>query len=282
MTSITVFAPAKINLNLNIVGRSSCGLHLIESIFIFHDSVFDEITITPSNKLEINFLDAKIDNQENTIYKAVTLLAEFAKQEPNFFITIKKNIPIASGMGGGSADAAAVIKHLCKIWKIDLDSRIYEIAKQISSDVPACLYGSPSLVTATGDQIEKLINFPLLNIILVNPGIYLSSKKVFQKYAELKQGNFSESKINIFKKINPLTHNNILKIIQNSKNNLEEAAINLGGWRISQTLSDINSQSGCLLARISGSGPTCFGVFNNKDNTYLAFKKLQKKYPWVK
>ena len=204
------------------------------------------------------------------MYQAVNLLAEHCHKNPYFSINILKNIPIAAGLGGGSADAAAILKYLCNKWKIEITQEIYDIALKIGADVPACLYRQACLVKGIGEDITKIKEIPHLPIVLVNPGIVVSTKIIFQKVHKYST-NF----------INHVSSNNILETIINSQNDLQGITTALYP-KINRVIAIIQQQQGCIISRISGSGSTCFGLFNNMPNAKKAMIALSKEFQWVR
>ena len=267
-------AAAKINLFLHIVGKRSDGYHLLESLFAFSTSIQDSIEISPAEALSVNFIGAQINKTNNTVYKATKLLAEFVKVDPNFSIVINKQIPSSAGIGGGSTDAASVLKYLCKLWNVEITPEIYNIALRVGADVPACLYNKASLVTGIGENIAPIQNFPELTAVLVNPGIEVSTQEIFNRFS----GNFTDSDSS---KALIQENANILEIIKNSRNDLQEAAVSFCP-EITDVISQIKAQSGCLVARMSGSGSTCFGIFENIESANNALFNLNKHFSWVK
>ncbi|MBQ4875330.1 MAG: 4-(cytidine 5'-diphospho)-2-C-methyl-D-erythritol kinase [Rickettsiaceae bacterium H1] len=261
-------AYAKINLFLHIVGKNPDSYHLLESVFAFTE-VKDVITIEPANKLSISFSNESISETKNTVYKAAALLAEHLKKKARFSIKIEKKIPIAAGIGGSSADAAAVLKYLCNIWNVKMTREIYDIALKVGADVPACLHSKASLVQGIGEKITPINNFPQLMAVLINPGIEVSTKEIFKRFS----GNFTKSNKT------PITQKNVFDIIRNSKNDLQQVAESFCP-EITKVISQIKEQDGCFVARMSGSGPTCFGLFKNREMANKALVSLSKKFSW--
>ncbi len=171
-TSYRILAPAKLNLYLGVYPElDERNYHRVDSIMAAC-SLFDEIEITPSDKLQVEVTPAvDFPEEENSCYKAAIRMGEVFGHEPNFHILIKKNIPFKSGLGGASSDAVATIKALCRAWDIDIeDPRVFELAKSLGADVPFFLTGETQLLEGAGDIPAKSFK-PLKNIypVLVRP-----------------------------------------------------------------------------------------------------------------
>lgn len=266
----TCKAPAKINLFLHVVGKNDDGYHLLESLFSF-TSIVDLIQIRKAEALSVQFLGAEIDHIDNTVYKAVKLLAQHSNNEPNLSIIVNKNIPLAAGVGGGSADAAAILKFLCNIWSIKITQEIYYIALKVGADVPACLNQQACFVTGIGEKISNISNFPALDAVLVNPEFEVNTKDVFASFGR----DYTESMADLFQQ-----RVDILQMIQNTKNDLQEVTEGLYP-KIKELVSIIESQDGCINAKMSGSGPTCFGLFSDTEKAKQAVLSLRKSFKWV-
>lgn len=264
----TIIAYAKINLFLHIIGKHSNGLHLLESVVAF-TSIADIIKISIGDKLSVNFTDIEIDKKDNTVYKAVELLSNYSGKPAKFSITVKKGIPIESGMGGGSADAAAILKYLCELWKIDITQDIYDLALQIGSDVPACLYNKTAFVRGVGGDIKPVHNLPPLIAVLVNPGTHINTKQMFGCFFS----EFSES-------YKHTDDSNILETIINARNDMQKT-IEFLFPEIAELISIIKMQDGCLVSRMSGTGSTCFGLFLDRTSAKKALISLKNKHQFV-
>lgn len=267
---------AKINLFLEVTGRVG-GYHLLNSLMAFLD-LYDEIKFEQSEilELEINGIYAdflKNDEHENIIIRAVKILAEEYKFEPKIKISLIKNIPIGAGIGGGSSNAAATLLMLNEFYNLNISKKkLAEIGLKLGADVPFCLNQKIALISGIGENIidVEIATNPLFAVI-VNPNIHLSTKQVFLNLAKNNQF-FSD-----FKPEN-ISAENFISVIKNHKNDLEKAAIELAP-EIAQILMEIAEQKNCLISRMSGSGPTCFGLFNNQNDLDLAYQNLNKKFP---
>ena len=190
--SLTSKSHAKINLFLHVINKRSDGYHTIESLIAF-TSLYDTITVTANDVLKVEFTgpiitkDNQIDPVNNTVYKVAKLLSNYAKINPNVRIAINKNTPIAAGIGGGSANAATALRLLKQFWSIDISSQeLDKIALAIGADTVACLRQKLCLVRGIGEQVEVLTkDFGTQNmrLLLVNPGVPLLAKTVYQAYS---------------------------------------------------------------------------------------------------
>lgn len=284
---ISLNAHAKLNLWLNITGKRSDGYHLLNSLFAFTE-FGDQITLTDSNELTLSingpFANAlsKYEPSNNLAYRAVCLLQEVYGVSQNVKIELTKNIPICAGIGGGSADAAAVLTGLNKLWRLELPmTTLASLALKLGADVPACLYSTPLLVSGVGEEIMP-VTLPIqtMFVLLVNPNKPLSTPSVFQK---LNYQAETKSKVNYQALPTLNTQKDVLTLLKNQTNDLEPAACEILPL-IRQILSEINGFKNCLLARMSGSGATCFGLFETLNDACNAQEIYLKNHPnhWAK
>ncbi|MCD6035399.1 MAG: 4-diphosphocytidyl-2-C-methyl-D-erythritol kinase [Rickettsiales bacterium] len=274
---IDALAPAKLNLFLHITGKRADGYHLLESLFVF-TALGDRLTITstPSKNditLTITGPYAKdlegFDVEDNLVMRAARSLLPHASAPVPVAITLEKNLPIASGLGGGSSDAATALQLLRSLWGVD-PSKLPPIALTLGADVPSCLDPVPCLVHGIGEQINPLVPFPSLPVVLVNPNIPLTAKAVYSAYAP----PFSA----------PLNSigNDPIAFLQAQQNDLQAPAITLVP-AIKTVLDALGTTAGCKLSRMSGSGATCFGIFDTFATAQEAVRLLQQAHPdwWV-
>lgn len=274
---------AKINLHLHITGRAENGYHLLDSLVAF-TSIADDIQITPSDKFQLNItgntnLSAACAEQDNLITRVTRLLAEHQDIQPHVQINLTKNIPLAGGLGGGSADAAATLLLLQDIWNISSDDIIQNIATKLGSDIVACLYNGPVIMRDTGNTILPAPTMPEIYGVLVNPNVACSTPEVYQIYAQSNQ-DFSEDIQfpEMFSSINELTD----FLNQHTRNDLTDAAIKVAPV-IRTVLDELADTPDCLLARLSGSGATCYGLFETDNKAQEASLKLKTLHPewWI-
>ena len=261
-------APAKLNLYLHITGRRHDGYHLIESVFVFTE-FGDEITITPADTLSLT-IDGPFQSVlsgENLILRAAKGLQEKFSVVKGAQIHLTKNIPVGAGLGGGSSDAAAVLKALNQFWQVNCDEKtLMAIGLKLGADIPACIAGHPAFVSGIGEHITPITlnNIPSI-VLLVNPKRALSTLSVFRQY----QPCFTEAK------------NHAGAILENH-NDLEKPAISLMP-DIQVILTALGQQPDCALARMSGSGATCFALFETYKQAQYAEQVMKKHFPdyWV-
>ncbi|APR98388.1 4-(cytidine 5'-diphospho)-2-C-methyl-D-erythritol kinase [Wolbachia endosymbiont of Folsomia candida] len=281
MKSFSVKAPAKINLFLHIVDKKESGFHLIEGLFVFANlSNFLEIKVSEKelrhDYSEVQFInsESKINNQYNTVMKAVNMLLRYAPNRTKVFVKVTKNIPTAAGLGSGSSDAGAVIRTLGKLWEIDR-SILNEMALSVGADVPASVDSKPAFVRGIGEELCHVKNFSLPKyVVLVKPKKkFLSTPEVFSKYTK----EFSKSI-----EWSDDTEKDLLKLVKEAKNDLQDIAIELVP-EIKDVISALESQEGSILSRMSGSGVACFGMFDSEENAKAAAVNIREKQPewWV-
>jgi 4-diphosphocytidyl-2-C-methyl-D-erythritol kinase len=267
---------AKINLYLEITGKTKNNYHLLDSLMSLID-IYDIISIKESNEF---WLDIKENNKnrlpvnDNIIIKAVDLLSKKHNFIPNIKITLEKNIPVSAGLGGGSSNAATMLLTLNSFYNLNLSQeQLMEYALTLGADVPFFLNGKTAFVSGIGEIIKPAqINTNNTLILLVNPNLPISTKQVFEL--------FSKTKIvgKIDSKIHSQNSQNLLSTIKNRRNDLQKTAATIIP-KINEIIHQISKQQGCLLSRISGSGPTCFGIFENEEDLNLAYKNLESIFP---
>jgi 4-diphosphocytidyl-2-C-methyl-D-erythritol kinase len=269
-------APAKINLSLHITGKRADGYHLLDSLVAFTE-FGDELEFSEAPDVSLAVKgefshELAQDSANNLVLKAAVALRETMSVSDGVHITLSKAIPVGAGLGGGSADAAAVLHELCRFWELKIsDTALNEIALRLGSDVPVCLHSRMAYMRGIGEQITPLPLSANIWIVLVNPKQPLLTKAVFGNYS----GTFSpEGKIagsiDSFEAL--------LAAMEDSHNALEKPAIGL--LPVIQTILDtIKATEGCRIARMSGSGATCFGLYASEAQAQAACKSIQSKQP---
>ena len=276
-------APAKINLYLHITHRRLDGYHLIDSLFVF-TQFGDSVTITPASSLSFSIegqFAAALSTESienNLLYRAATLLQKKYSISAGAHIHLSKNIPVAAGLGGGSMDAAAVLKGLNALWDLRLgDTTLAELGLLLGADVPACLYQKPALVSGIGEVLKPVsLALPPTPIMLIKPPCSLSTQTVFSHYAQ-------SGKPFSLHAINPTgSPEDFFEILKQNKNDLQESAISLMP-EIGEILEQLQHASGCLLSKMSGSGPACFGIFSTQTQLQAAKQVLETRFPahWI-
>ena len=262
MTDIVRAAPAKLNLTLEVVGRRADGYHLLDSLIAFTD-YGDTLAARAADALSLT-LDGPFgrvlvgDPAENLVLKAARLLAAEAGVEPRARLTLTKRLPVASGIGGGSSDAAATLLALASLWRIDPGADdLARLALALGADVPVCLAARTARLEGIGERIAPAPPVPAAPIVLVNPGVGLPTPKVFQA----RRGDFSRGAgTDGVLAYSPADAAALAEALRPYANDLTRPAVELLPV-IGQVLERLAAADGCLIARMSGSGATCFALF---------------------
>ncbi|MDB5540662.1 MAG: 4-diphosphocytidyl-2-C-methyl-D-erythritol kinase [Devosia sp.] len=278
----TEAAPAKVNLALHITGRRPDGYHELESLVVFVD-VADEVTARPAKadrfRVTGPFAAAAGNGDSNLVMRAVKA---FRKRWPDRLpdgldIALTKNLPVAAGIGGGSADAAAMLRLLAAIGEGEFRlAELRTLALSLGADVPACLMSRPCEVRGVGEIVHALQSFPDTHLVLVNPLIPVVTADVFRRL-ELRDNPPMPALPQ------PLTRPAQLGLwLAETRNDLEAPAIALVP-AIGDLLHHMRVLDGCALARMSGSGGTVFGLFGSTTQAHQAAHEMRAKYPqyWV-
>ena len=257
--TIAVKAPAKLNLYLHVTGRRADGYHELDSLVAFadiHDTVEVRHSATLSLKVEGPFQTALGSRDDNLVLRAARALAEAAGIEPAARITLTKRLPVSAGIGGGSADAAAALNALAQLWSLSLPAdELAALALSLGADVPVCLAGRAAFVGGIGEEIEPAQVLPAAALVLVNPLRPLSTPAVFgaRTGAFTQPARFDEL---------PFDAKALGGVLGQRKNDLTEAAVSLVP-EVGAVLEALEAAPGTLLARMSGSGATCFALYEN-------------------
>lgn len=267
---ITEFAPAKINLCLHVTGQRQDGYHLLDSLVAFAD-VGDRISCTPAAALALTITGPQAGDlpvtDDNLVLRAARAMGVRAA------ITLEKCLPVASGIGGGSADAAATLRALARMAGVALPDAAAVLA--LGADVPVCLSGRPLRMQGVGEVLTPLPPLPETHILLVNPRVAVATPTVFR--ALPCKANPALPEVQGFANVNALAN-----WLAGQRNDLEAPAISVAP-QIAAVKAAIAAQAGCLLARMSGSGATCFGLFANALAAQDAARVLRAAQPdwWV-
>lgn len=257
-------AYAKINLTLNVLGKRPDNYHNISSIMTnvdLHDMLYFK-------KHKEIIVESEI--KENIVYKTAVFLKKKYNIKDGIKIKIKKHIPIAAGLAGGSSNAATALYALNKIWNLKLSFQdLLNTALQLGSDIPYCLVGHTSLVKGRGDLILKLKRIPKIPVILINPNIEVSTKLAYSMFTSYK-------KINQKPILDAIHSSNINLISHNIFNDFEQH-ITRQHPIINQIKQDLISNN-ALASLMSGSGPTVFALFKDTKTQKQAYKNLKDKY----
>ena len=282
-------APAKINLTLRVLGRRADGYHELESLVAFA-GVGDALTFAPGGALTLAVsgptAQAAGDNADNLVLKAARALAGRIAGLTLGGFALSKRLPVAAGLGGGSADAAAALRLLARANGVALDDpRLMQAAQATGSDVPVCLDPKPRLMRGVGDVLSAPLGLPRLFAVLVNPGVAVSTRDVFAGL-NLASGPASGGASSP----TPLVSEGwggeptaFVAALARERNDLEAPAIELEP-AIANVLAVLQALPDCRLARMSGSGATCFGLFPTNAAAAAAARTLRVGYPqwWVR
>ena len=291
---ISYLAPAKINLALHVTGQRADGYHLLDSLVIFAD-IGDQVEVFDADTLSLTIKGPEADGVpsdiSNSILKAATL---FKPQDRGAGFLLTKNLPTASGIGGGSADAAAAIRGLMEHWDgatgglfesglnaeqltEDAKNRIIAHVLPLGADVPVCLFSRAARMRGIGDQLEFCPHIPALHAVLVNPRVPVATPRIFQALPTKQNAPLSAlpdagTQMPEF-----------LEWLRAQRNDLQPAAEALVP-EISTVLKAITTTPQCLLARMSGSGATCFGLYGSAETAAEAARDLANDHPdwWVR
>lgn len=282
MANNTIFedAPAKVNLALHVTGQRDDGYHLLESLVVFtqfgdqisgHISDENSLINTGPFAAEMNTCAA----DDNLIIKSRNALANYAlSNDISTFpvaLNCEKNLPLASGLGGGSADAAATLRLLKKLWQLDIsDTDLAIIALKLGADVPMCLNNTPLIAKGIGDEIEAVLDLPRFALVLANPLIEVSTPEIFSKLKSKSNPHFDHPKI-------PNNLNDFITLLNNYRNDLQTPAIETAS-EIAQCLDALFSTKP-LFHRMSGSGASCFGIYKDLTGAQEACHTIKSKYP---
>ena len=269
----TEAAPAKVNLFLHVTGRRDDGYHLLDSLVVFAD-VGDMIRVAADEGLWLELagrFEAGLRQvPDNLVMRAARLLAAQHGVPARARVLLVKNLPVASGVGGGSADAAAALRALLRLWNLPGVDPL--LAARLGADVPVCLAGRPARMAGIGEVLAPSPVIPACGIALINPGRHVSTPAVFQA----RRGEFSPpARL-------PEAWDGLAAMVEDLKrlnNDLEPPAIGLCP-DIAEVLAVLRATPGCRLARMSGSGATCFGLFADAAAAAAAAATLRRPDWW--
>jgi len=278
--SLRVIAPAKVNLFLHVTGRRADGFHELESLFVFTHKG-DELVLTAADALGFSlsgpFADRLRalggDGAGNLVVKAVRAMADAVGRAPSVHIELIKNLPVEAGIGGGSADAAAMLLGLNRLWGLGWSKdKLADIALMLGADVPACLYQKPLYVTGIGETVRR-VDLPWSGaLLLVNPGSGSATPAVFKAYKAA--GAAFDAPLWAPEDV----WQSPASLKAGSHNSLEAAALSLNP-DIADVLAALLDEKAARLVRMSGSGATCFALFDCLADAEAAAIRLQAGHP---
>ena len=265
-------APAKLNLALHVRARRADGYHELETLFVFvaHGDV---LTIAdadaPSFSVTGLFAGALAGEGDNLVLRAERLFRAQVAALPPLAVTLDKRLPVASGMGGGSADAAAMLRAMARRAGVAIDDpRLRTLAESLGSDVPACLFGTTAIGRGRGEVLTPVTGAEGTPVLLVNPGVAVSTAAVFAGWDRIDRG--------------PLPGGDVVAAAMAARNDLDQPARTIAP-EVGDVLSRMGSASGVRLARMSGSGATCFALFEDEADRAAAAQAISLAEPdwWV-
>jgi len=257
--AVSEMAPAKVNLFLHVTGRRADGYHLLDSLAVF-GPVADRVEARAADGLSL-VVDgpqgaALTGEPDNLVLRAARALAKAAGVAPRAALRLTKHLPVASGIGGGSADAAAALRALNMLWGLGFDAaRLGAIGAELGADIPVCIASRPARMGGVGEVLAPAPALPRCGLLLVNPGVPLATPAVFRG----RSGGFSVPAALPEAWSDAATMARDLAVL---RNDLEAPARGLCP-PVVEVLAALGAQPGCLLARMSGSGATCFGLFSD-------------------
>lgn len=279
MPSVVRLAPAKINLYLHVTGRRADGHHLLDSLVAFAE-IADRIEVAEADRLSLAidgpFAPALVETNDNLVLQAARLLAEAVGRPAEASIRLSKRLPVAAGIGGGSADAAATLKALMRVWRIDRRRvDLPALGAQLGADIPVCLAGQTSYFGGVGAEVVPAPALPEVGLVLVNPLVPLPTKTVFQHF----EGRFTRPA----RWSGPATDARALvRRLAERGNDLTRAAVEAVPV-VAEMLARLQASEACLLARMSGSGATVFGLYADLLAARRAAASLKRASPswWI-
>jgi 4-diphosphocytidyl-2-C-methyl-D-erythritol kinase len=272
-------APAKINLTLRVLGPRPDGFHELESLVAFAD-LADTLTLRSGGDVALDiagpFASACGPAAGNLVLKAVAALRERAAGLTAGHFSLKKNIPVAAGLGGGSADAAAALRLLARVNGFGAsDPRLAAAALAVGADVPVCLASCARIMRGVGDLLSEPLPIAAMPAVLVNPNVPLSTRDVFTAFAGNKGGGKYLGNV-------PAKAEALIGFLAEHGNDLTQGAIACAPV-ITDVLIALRALPAVQLVRMSGSGPTCFALFRSSGEAFAAARRLQaeRKEWWV-
>ncbi|MBH5369607.1 4-(cytidine 5'-diphospho)-2-C-methyl-D-erythritol kinase [Bradyrhizobium glycinis] len=288
MSALIEEGRAKVNLSLRVVGRRADGYHDLESVVAFADCA-DRLTLEPAGELKLTttgpLAAACGDNADNLVLKAAKLLAEAVPDLKLGAFALDKVLPVAAGIGGGSADAAAALRLLARLNDLSLDDpRIQKVALATGADVPVCLLSRACDMTGVGEQLLPLA-LPSMPCVMVNPRVPVATKDVFQALG-LRNGELLVGVTDVIRAPawpeEGASISDWVEVLDTVANDLEAPALRIEPV-IGEVLDALRSSAGVKLARMSGSGATCFAIYGAPAEAHAAAEKIRHDRPgwWV-
>lgn len=257
---VRAFAPAKINLALHVTGKRAEGYHLLDSLVVFA-GVGDWLEVAPAEGLALSVVGPRVEGIPSDSRNLVWRAAEWLAPGRGASIVLEKHLPHAGGIGGGSADAACALRELSKLWDVEVPSG----AQVLGADVPVCLHGRPVRMSGIGEILVDVSPLPPLWIVLVNAGIEVPTGAVFGAMTDVDNPALPEPEWRGFE--------GFIEWLGATRNDMEAAAKTVSPV-IGDVLERLAGIDGCALARMSGSGGTCFGLFESEADARAAVSAM--------
>ncbi len=274
-------AQAKVNLYLHVGGRRADGYHALQSLVCFTDAG-DELQFESASDLRLELegpFGAVLGyTPDNLVLRAARALVQAAGRPLGARIRLIKVLPVASGIGGGSADAAAALRGLSRLWQLKLEpAQLEHIALELGSDVPVCLLSQPAEMSGRGEQVDKVEGLPQLPMLLVNPRVAVSTASVFRHLG--RRADDPAPKAPAWPGL--LTAGELVEWLKDTRNDMEDAARSIAPV-IGKVLVQLE-RSGALITRMCGSGATCYGLFADAASCAGAAQAIASVQPgwWV-
>jgi 4-diphosphocytidyl-2-C-methyl-D-erythritol kinase len=277
---LSEFAPAKVNLALHVTGRRADGYHLLDSVVVFL-AMGDRLHVAPANGLTLAVTGPRspgVPVEGNLVLKAAAALADAAGRPcPGASLRLDKHLPAAAGLGGGSSDAAAALRALNRMWSLGLGTaELRRLGETIGADVPVCVAPAAARMTGVGECVAPLPALPQVHLLLVNPGCSLATAAVFAGLSKPENPGLPE----LPGQWEGVSH--LVDYLADCRNDLAAPAL-AAAPAIQEVLAALAAEPACLLARMSGSGATCFGLFASAEDAARASQAVARSHPrwWV-
>lgn len=282
MSSVTLSAPAKVNLFLHVMGKRADGYHLLDSLVMFAD-YGDTLELSPAEEFRLTVEGAFSDElsstspDDNLVSRAAMLLAKQYGVTPAIRVHLTKNLPIGAGIGGGSSDAAALLRGLSQLWQLKVTGEeLAELSLVLGADMPVCVHGTPARIMGIGEVITPHKGIACdIPVLLVNPRVEVPSQAIYRMGIE-PNPEICDLPASIE------SPEEMAALIHQTRNDLQPNAIAYAP-QIQTVLSALSELPGCLAERMSGSGATCIGIFPDETGLFEAAERLRQHHPewWV-
>ena len=274
MDKVNERAYGKINLSLDVLGRRANGYHDVSMVMQTVD-LYDVITLRKLSYRDGIILTTDVDNipldEGNIVYKAIKLVKEEYGIDIGVSADIKKRLPVAAGMGGGSADSAAALRGMNTLFELGLKSeRLEELGVRLGADVPFLIKGGIALAEGIGEKLTALPAFPECSLVIVKPNVSVSTKEVYEAFDSLTEVVHPDIK----KLTDSLGKEDLGYIVKLLGNVLEDVTIKKHG--IIDEIKRLLVENGAVFSMMTGSGPTVFGIFENEEKAVMAGERLSE------